>query len=142
MTTDTQRRFAAEGRHDNAFRNELGQRVNDANDERRGGVRQITPDGTRKLGADGEYFLGIAVHDSTRLGHCEAPPDAFEQGLADVLFEYLDLAADRLRCQVQNLCRPGHAALPGHGPEILQVVVIQVPQDGIRDLSMFEKSGA
>src|SRR5690606_29124455 len=45
---------------------------------------------------------------------------------ADGLLELLDLGADRLRRQVKHSARTGDAALAGDGPEIEQVVVIQV----------------
>jgi hypothetical protein len=49
-----------------------------------------------------------------------------KQGLADGLFQQLELPADGLRGKKQCFGRSGNAAFTCNGPEVKQVIVVQV----------------
>ena len=64
---------------------------------------------------------GTRIKKASRFGQPQRPGIAFQQFHADLVFELLDLPAQRRLRDVQPLRCPGEAALFCHGHEILEV---------------------
>jgi hypothetical protein len=77
-----------------------------------------------QLAADLEHLLGI-VPGLAGFGQLQLPADALEQLQAVGLLEQADLPADGLRREVQLLAGAGDAAGLGHGPEVMQLAVVE-----------------
>ena len=84
-----------------------------------------------ELATERENRVGVAQRDASGVRQFQAAADALEQLEAEDVLERADLAADRLRRHVQALARPRHAAGPGDGPEVVEVLVVERAHDAI-----------
>jgi len=75
-------------------------------------------------------FFGVSEGDTTELRGDEAATLLFEQRALKLIFEQLDLSADRLWSDVQGRSRGRDTALAHHGPEVEQVGVVEMSHDG------------
>ena len=78
-----------------------------------------------QLIADTENFFGITDNASSGIGQFHIAADAAEQIDTQHMLKFTQLAADRLRCQMQLRCCPGDTAGLGDHPEISQMFKIQ-----------------
>jgi hypothetical protein len=78
-----------------------------------------------QLAADLEHLLGIGQCLAAGFGQLQLTADALEQLQAVGLLEQADLPADGLRCEVQLLAGAGDAAGLGHGPEVMQLAIVE-----------------
>lgn len=124
-TNQPDRFIEAERRLDQSIRHHLRYRIGDADAEDHAlGVR-VGTDGFEQLVAEGEDLLGIAEHALAGFGQFETASDPPEQVDAQRRLEFAELAADRLRRQVEPLAGARDAAGLGHHPEIAQVLEIK-----------------
>ena len=122
--------------------NGFGQRVGNAHAQRRGAA-QVAPAVQRVLqrGTQRKDFIGIAHHQPACVGGLNPAPGLAQQRLADALLQLLDLAAERLRRQVQLLAGAHDAAGVQHRPEVVQVFVIHGDRL-CRHFGLFEATAA
>lgn len=79
-----------------------------------------------QLGTGGEDRIGMVQRDAPRLGQLERAAAALEQRVAQALLELAQLDRQRRRRQVQPLGGARQVPLVRDGPEVPQVVVVQV----------------
>ncbi len=72
-----------------------------------------------------EHLFGIDQRLAPCFGQLQLAPHALEQLQAVGLFEQADLPADGLRGQVQLFAGAGDAAGLGHGPEVVQLPIVE-----------------
>ena len=72
-----------------------------------------------------EDLLGVAVDHPAHLGERELAAGTGEQLLAQPILEGVDLAAQRRVRKPERPPRPRQAALPRHGEEVEQVMVVE-----------------
>jgi len=90
--------------------------------------------GFLEFGADVENFVGIGQRGAPGIGQFEPASAAAEQRYPQALFQYADLAGQRLRRQVQFLGGPVDGAGFGDGAEVMQVLEVE------HDASQFGKT--
>ena len=69
--------------------------------------------------------------DAPGLGQMQLAAPPLEQGMAQPLLQLADLYGQGRLRQVQPLRRAGQVAIMGHGPEIAQVMKVQVRHSSI-----------
>ena len=138
LAHESHRRVEIQRRPQHLVGDQLGNRVDDTDVQKVGQVGSTVVYPVGEFGAQREDFLCIAVHSLPGLGQHQAAADAVEQRAADRFLQPLDLAADRLGRQVQDLGRPRDAALAGDRVKVQQVVVIEVPHAACSDGCRFE----
>ncbi|MNY13243.1 hypothetical protein D3C86_1463710 [compost metagenome] len=84
----------------------------------------ILTHGLLKFRANGEEGLSVAKHHASCIGKRQTTSAPDQQRHAERLFEGLDLAADRLRRQVQTFAGSDHAPKFGHLIEIVEMLVV------------------
>ncbi|MCY1437710.1 hypothetical protein D9M71_538840 [compost metagenome] len=72
-----------------------------------------------------EHLFGIDQRLAPGFGQLQLAPHALEQFQAIGLLEQADLPADGLRGQVQLFAGAGDAAGLGHGPEVVQLPIVE-----------------
>ncbi|MNI30878.1 hypothetical protein D3C73_847390 [compost metagenome] len=87
----------------------------------RGAVTQIV----QQFVAQGEDAVRVLQRSTADIREFKPPPHPPEQRRAQRGFQFLQLAADRLRRALQLLCRAGDAASLGDHPEIAQMFVVE-----------------
>jgi hypothetical protein len=80
-----------------------------------------------KFGAQGKNGVCILIHSLACLRQYQATAHSVEKRRPDRFLQQLELTADGLRGDVQNLRCPGNTAFARHGVEIEQMVVVEVP---------------
>jgi hypothetical protein len=118
-------------RHGERWReHSVGQRldhhIGHADAQRQGCAQRPVAQGGLELVGGTKHPVGMVEHQPAGFGEFERSPRTAQQRLADGLFEQADLAADRLRRDVQAFAGTRHTAMFGHGPEVLQVLDVQV----------------
>lgn len=81
--------------------------------------------GGEQFSSQREDLIGITVDRSAEVGEHDRAPTASIEGLAEGRFELLHLSANRGLRGAQFLRCAAHAALPGHGVKVTQVVVVE-----------------
>ncbi|MCD0419180.1 hypothetical protein LOC51_18370 [Rubrivivax sp. JA1024] len=70
--------------------------------------------------------IGVIEGDAARLGQMQLAAAAFEQRMTELLLELADLNRQRRLREIQPLCSPRQVAVVGDGPEVTQVIEIQL----------------
>jgi hypothetical protein len=126
FTTDQPHRFRqSQGRFDEAMGDRLGNRIGDADGEQQALPCRLVARHLEQFIAKGEDLLGVAQNAPAGIGDLQAAAGATEQLDAQRFFEFAQLAADRLRGQVQLLAGASDRARFGDHPEITQVLVVE-----------------
>jgi hypothetical protein len=85
-----------------------------------------------QFGAAGKDGVGIGQGQATGFGQYQGAAPALEQRLPELLLELPDLCRQGRLRDMQMLRRTGQMALLGHGPEVMQMVVVQAQHRNIR----------
>jgi hypothetical protein len=103
----------------------LRHRIGDADPERQRFPGLLAAQDLLQLVGDGEDFLRVADDAASGIRGFEVAADAAEQFHAQARLEFAQLAADRMRRQVQLLRRARDAAGLGHHPEVPQMLEVE-----------------
>ena len=80
----------------------------------------------QQLRAGLKHRIGVVERDPPGLGEFEAAPDPFEQEVAHLVFKLLDLNRECGLREIHPLGRLCQATVVGDGPEIAEVVEIEI----------------
>ncbi len=125
-TDQADRLGEAEGWLDQPVGHHLRHRVGDADAKRHALRCCIVTNGVEQFVAQRENLFGVAEQALAGFRELQPAPDAAEQFDAEHRLEFAQLAADRLRRQVQLLAGAGDAAGLGDHPEVAQVFVVEI----------------
>ena len=101
----------------------------DAQDASRGFAARTAR--VEQLVAEVEHRVRVVERDPSDLGQDALPPASFEELVADLPLELLDLHGDRRLRDVERLCRARQVALVSDGPEVAEVVEVQIGHSSV-----------
>ncbi len=126
FATDQPHRFRqVQRRFDQPIGDRFRHRVGDADGEWQALARALVACRIEQFVSEREDLLGVAENAPAGVGQFEAASDPAEQRDAETVLEFAQLAADRLRRQVQLLAGAGDRARFGDGPEVTQMLVVE-----------------
>ena len=125
-TGDLGRLRQGQGGLEHAVGDQLRQDHGEADREPPPGQLGTAPHRGLELLAEIEDLVGVAEHAATEAGEHEVASGAAKERLPELLLELPHLCADRGRAQAQLPGRLHDTSLPGHGPEVEQVVIVEV----------------
>ncbi|MCY1246097.1 hypothetical protein D9M72_593010 [compost metagenome] len=122
---DAHRLAQFHGRRNQAIDDGFGHHVGHTHPKQDLLLAWLGPQGGLQFGTYLEHLLGIGQGLAPGLGQFQLPADAAKQLDAIGLLKQGDLPADGLRGQVQLFAGAGDAAGLGHGPEVVQLPIVE-----------------
>ena len=114
-----------QNRLEDAVSNHLGNKIGDAYQKTTRPTAWPALDGVLQLATETENFVSVLVNNLADFGESKTAARFAEELLAKGGFQLAELSADGGLGKVEGLARLGDAALPGYGPEVKQVMVVQ-----------------
>ena len=108
-----------------AVSNHLGNKIGDAYQKTTRPTARTTLDGVLQLATEAENLVSVLVNNLTDFSEGKTAARFAEELLAEGSFKLAELSADGGLSKVEDLARLSDAALPGDGPEVVQVMVVQ-----------------
>lgn len=124
LADDVHRIGQRHGRRQQAVGDGLGQHVGQAHPQGQGTVAGAGPQHLLQFAAGVKDVVGIGQGQPAQVREFKAPAHPAEQAHPQAVFQQGDLARQGLGREVQALTGPGNAAVLGHAPEIVQLLVV------------------